>query len=143
MKIASTIRRSHSTRTRIRAHVWTRRCPQRGPTHSHLADHLFAGKRAFYTETDIPEPLNVYARTKLLAEEWGTGKNAQALLVRTNFFGWGHRLRQSFSDWIYYNLRAHTPLTMFDDVFITPIIADRLAVHVHRLLALGASGIHT
>ena len=105
-------------------------------------DHLFAGTRAFYTETDIPEPLNVYARTKLLAEEWVREENAGALLVRTNFFGWGHRLRQSFSDWIYYNLRADTPLTMFDDVFITPIIADRLAIHAHRLLALGASGIH-
>jgi len=105
-------------------------------------DHLFAGDRAFYKETDTPEPLNVYAQTKLLAEQWVRQEHAEALLVRTNFFGWGHRLRQSFSDWIYDNLHAGTAFPGFEDVFITPIIADRLAVTAHRLLAMGSSGVY-
>ena len=63
-----------------------------------------------------------------------------ALTVRTNFFGWGHRYRQSFSDWIYYGLKAGERLTMFDDVFITPILADRLAAFAHALTDSGASG---
>src|SRR6185436_4551873 len=52
------------------------------------------------------------------------------------------RHRQSFSDWVYYGLLAGTELTMFDDVFVTPILADRLALSTHRLLELGASGIY-
>jgi dTDP-4-dehydrorhamnose reductase len=105
-------------------------------------DHLFAGTRSWYTEQDAPGPLNVYGRTKLLAEKWVAEEVPDALIVRTNFFGWGHRYRQSFSDWIYYGLSAGTELTMFDDVFITPILTDRLALSTHRLLELGASGVY-
>ena len=104
-------------------------------------DHLFAGTRALYREDEPPEPLNAYARSKLLAEEWVARECPAALIVRTNFFGWGHRLRQSFSDWIYYGLSAGRPLTMFEDVFITPILADELAISAHRLQDVGAAGV--
>ena len=104
-------------------------------------DHLFAGTQALYTEDALPEPLNAYARSKLLAEEWVARACPDALIVRTNFFGWGHRLRRSFSDWIYEGLNGGRTLTMFDDVFITPILADALAAAAHRLLDLGASGV--
>ena len=104
-------------------------------------DHLFAGARSMYREDDVPEPLNEYARTKLLAEQWVVQAHPEALVIRTNFFGWGHAARRSFSDWIYYGLRAGEALTLFDDVFITPILADRLVAAAHRLLELGASGV--
>lgn len=104
-------------------------------------DHLFAGRRSYYTETDAPEPINAYGRVKLLAEEATAAACPQALIVRTNFFGWGHRYRQSFSDWVYYRLVAGEPFVMFDDVFITPILADALAASAHRLLETGASGV--
>lgn len=103
-------------------------------------DHLFSGNRALYTEDVPPEPLNVYGRVKLAAEEAVRAACPDALVVRTNFFGWGHRYRQSFSDWIYYSLTEGREMTMFDDVFITPILADRLATGAQRLLELGASG---
>ena len=103
-------------------------------------DHLYAGTRSLYTETDPPDPINVYGRTKLEAEHVVAEERPDALVLRTNFFGWGHRYRQSFSDWIYYSLAAGKPLTMFDDVFITPIIADKLATFAHRLIDAGASG---
>lgn len=105
-------------------------------------DHLFAGTRSLYSEEAPPEPLNAYARSKLLAEEWVGAACPEALIVRTNFFGWGHRDRESFSDWVYYNLTAGNALTMFDDVFVTPILADRVALGAHRLLEVGASGIY-
>jgi dTDP-4-dehydrorhamnose reductase len=105
-------------------------------------DHLFPGTRALYAEDAPPEPVNVYGRVKLAAEEAVRDACPGALVVRTNFFGWGHRYRQSFSDWIYYSLSEGREVTMFEDVFITPILADRLATSAHRLLALGASGIY-
>ncbi|MCZ7635908.1 MAG: sugar nucleotide-binding protein [Verrucomicrobia bacterium] len=79
-------------------------------------DHLFAGTRSGYREDDAPEPLNEYARSKLLAEEWVQQAHPQPLILRTNFFGWGHAYRQSFSDWVIQALRAGQPVTMFDDV---------------------------
>lgn len=105
-------------------------------------DHLFAGTRSGYREDDAPEPLNEYARSKLLAEEWVRQADPGALIVRTNFFGWGHARRQSFSDWILQALRAGKEITMFDDVYFTPILADALATAAHRLVTLSAGGIY-
>lgn len=105
-------------------------------------DHLFAGDRPLSSENDQPHPLNVYARTKLHAEELVLATDPQALIVRTNFFGWGHASRESFSDWIIGSLRAGRTITMFDDVFFTPILADDLAIAVHELVAQDAVGVY-
>jgi len=104
-------------------------------------DHLFAGTRSVCSESDQPEPLNEYARSKLLAEEWVQQAHPEALILRTNFFGWGHAYRHSFSDWILSDLRAGRSTTLFDDVYFTPILADSLAIAAHRLLEKSASGI--
>ena len=61
-------------------------------------DHLFSGKRPFENETAIVEPLNVYAKTKADAEKIVLELHKGALVIRTNFFGWGTSYRQSFSD---------------------------------------------
>ncbi len=104
-------------------------------------DHLFAGERPCYSEQEPVQPINEYGRSKALAEEWVQAACPKSLILRTNFFGWGHRYRQSFSDWLIYNLRAGKPLTLFDDVYFTPILADRLALAAHELIEKGASGI--
>jgi len=104
-------------------------------------DHLFSGQRSMCTESELPEPINQYGRTKALAETAVMQVNPAALVVRTNFFGWGHATRQSFSDWLIYNLRAGKELPLFDNVFFTPILADVLALAAHELVEKGASGI--
>lgn len=104
-------------------------------------DHLFAGNHPFYREDDPPHPLNEYGRSKLLAEEWVLQACPRALILRTNFFGWGHADRQSFSDWIISNLRAGKTLSLFDDVYFTPVLADVVALTAHDLIARGASGV--
>lgn len=103
-------------------------------------DHLFAGTRSGYREDDAPEPLNEYARSKLLGEEWVRQAHPQALVLRTNFFGWGHAGRLSLSDWILQSLRAGREITLFDDVHFSPLLADALAVAAHRLIARPVDG---
>lgn len=105
-------------------------------------DHLFSGDRPRVSEQEPPSPRNVYARTKLRAEQVVQKANAQALIVRTNFFGWGHHRRPSFSDWIIGGLRSGRQMTMFDDVFFSPILADTLASAVLEAVAKEASGIY-
>src|SRR5581483_11732808 len=48
---------------------------------------------------------------------------------------------ESFSDWIYYNLKAGHSIRMFDDMYNTPILADRIATAVHALVEHGARGV--
>jgi dTDP-4-dehydrorhamnose reductase len=104
-------------------------------------DHLFSGQQSLCTEVEPPQPVNHYGRTKALAEIAVMQVNPAALVVRTNFFGWGHATRQSFTDWLINNLRAGKELPLFDNVFFTPILADALARASHELVDKGASGV--
>jgi dTDP-4-dehydrorhamnose reductase len=104
-------------------------------------DHLFSGRQSLCTEAEQPEPVNHYGRTKALAETIVMQANPAALVVRTNFFGWGHATRQSFTDWLIYNLRAGKQLSLFDNVYFTPILADTLALAAHELVEKGVSGV--
>jgi dTDP-4-dehydrorhamnose reductase len=104
-------------------------------------DHLFAGDRQFCDENTEPHPVNVYAQTKLEAERVVQQLCADALIVRTNFIGWGSSVRASFTDWILTSLQQGKTLNMFTDVFITPILINDLLDCIVELLNLNVSGI--
>ncbi len=104
-------------------------------------DHLFRGDTSFYDENAPISPLNVYGASKAAAEMEVMSVFPRALVVRTNFYAWGPAYRKSFSDWIVDSLSAGRKITLFDDVFYTPILASRLAYAVHALVDRDAAGI--
>ena len=104
-------------------------------------DHLFSGKRPFENETAIVEPLNVYAKTKADAEKIVLELHKGALVIRTNFFGWGTSYRQSFSDVILTSLRKGQEIRLFDDAYYTPIAINNLTSAVHELIDKGEKGV--
>jgi dTDP-4-dehydrorhamnose reductase len=104
-------------------------------------DHLFSGDESYLLESKCVQPINVYGATKAEAELFVQSIYPEALIIRTNFFGWGPSYRQSFSDMVINNLRQKKSIYLFDDHFITPILATELANAIHRLVFLGASGI--
>lgn len=104
-------------------------------------DHLYSGDNAFIDEDALTSPINIYGRTKAEAELRVLVENPEALVIRTNFYGWGTGYRQSFSDFIIRTLRAEKKLELFDDVFYTPILAEVLAKATHNLIRLRAKGI--
>lgn len=104
-------------------------------------DHLFSGQEAFVTEEHPVAPINVYGRTKAEAELSVLQSNPQALVIRTNFYAWGSSYRHSFSDIVIKALRAGNDLTLFQDVFYTPILVETVAQAVHELLGHEATGI--
>lgn len=48
-------------------------------------DHLFDGKRSFYSEEELPAPVNVYGKTKLQAEQKTQEIVLDAVILRTTF----------------------------------------------------------
>ena len=104
-------------------------------------DHLFIGDAALVDETCPPMPQNVYGRTKAEAEQRTLEHHPSALIVRTNFFGWGTGYRQSFTDRIIFQSRAGQRLKLFEDVFFTPTLIETLVLAVQDLVTCRSSGI--
>ena len=104
-------------------------------------DHLFSGEHQFYPEGAEPQPVNAYARTKWAAERVLMELCPRALIVRTNFVGWGTSIRGSLTDWILRSLDAGAPFNMFTDVFITPILINDLLDCILELLVRNAAGV--
>ncbi|MDX9713874.1 MAG: SDR family oxidoreductase [Dissulfurispiraceae bacterium] len=105
-------------------------------------DHLFSGENEFTDESVKPEPLNVYAKTKAEAEAMVLKNHSDALVIRTNFFCWGTHYRESFSDIIINALRSDSDITLFEDVYFTPILVRSLVRAVHDLVDTKAIGIY-
>jgi dTDP-4-dehydrorhamnose reductase len=104
-------------------------------------DHLFNGLTSFVDETHPISPVNVYGKTKAEAEHQVLAAYPEALVVRTNFYGWGTSYRRSFSDTVIQELRAGKELTLFKDVTYTPILAEAVTKSVHDLINLKAVGL--
>lgn len=105
-------------------------------------DHLFSGDAPFANEEQPTAPKNVYGKTKAEAECRILDAHPQALAIRTNFYGWGTSYRHSFSDFIIGALRSNRPVTLFQDVFYTPILIEVLCQAVHDLIIQKANGIY-
>jgi len=104
-------------------------------------DHLFSGKNKNVTEKEALEPVNYYGKTKAEAEIEVQNRCKNALIIRTNFFGWGAKYRQSFSDSILEKLRANHSIGLFKDIFFTPILISELVIVVHKLINCKAKGV--
>lgn len=105
-------------------------------------DHLYGDEKNIYTEKDQLRPLNVYAKTKALGELNVKEINPQALIVRTNFYGWGLSYRKSFSDFILDGLRKQSELNLFNDVYYTPIYMGELIRLLHLALEKKLEGVY-
>jgi dTDP-4-dehydrorhamnose reductase len=58
-------------------------------------DCVFSGNRGEYTEEDIPDPVDLYGRTKLVGEV----DEAGCLTLRTSIIGWEIENRASLLEW--------------------------------------------
>lgn len=107
-------------------------------------DAVFDGREtnpAGYRETDAPNPINVYAASKLLGEQNVLAANADALVARVNFYGWSLSGRRSLSEFFYNNLRDGLTVSGFSDVLFTPLYVGDLADFLWKLAAADASGL--
>jgi dTDP-4-dehydrorhamnose reductase len=105
-------------------------------------DAVFDGQRGNYTENDDPNPLSVYARTKLEGELAVAQANPQAIIARVNLFGWSLSGKRSLAEWFFYNLQAGNPLKGFTDVYFCPLLANDLAHLFLKMLQMGLEGLY-
>jgi len=104
-------------------------------------DHLFSGSESLVDEDYSVSPVNIYAKTKAEAEACVLDFDEEALIIRTNFYGWGTSYRQSFSDMVINHLRAGIKISLFKDIYYTPMLIEPLVNSVHELVHKKAKGV--
>ena len=90
-------------------------------------DAVFDGANGNYRETDDPNPLSVYARTKWEGEKAVTSANPQAMVARVNFYGWSISGTRSLAEFFVNNLALGKPIKGFTDVLFCPMMVLDLA----------------
>jgi dTDP-4-dehydrorhamnose reductase len=105
-------------------------------------DAVFDGQKGDYTEEDEPNPLGVYAITKLDGERAVAAANSDAIIARVNLFGWSLSGKRSLSEFFFYNLHAGNTVMGFTDVYFCPLLANDLAWVLLKMLAEGLKGLY-
>lgn len=105
-------------------------------------DAVFDGLRGNYSEEDLPNPLSQYARDKLQGEQAVSTANPQAIIARTNLFGWSLLGSRSLAEFFYYNLSAGRKVNGFTDVTICPLLANDLSDLLLTMLEKELSGLY-
>ena len=104
-------------------------------------DQLFDGEKNQYREDDVCRPINTYGKSKLAAENNILGVCNKALVVRTNFFGWGTSYRQSYSEFIERTIQQKSLVYLSPSIFFTPVYLRHLVEYCMGLAMIGACGI--
>ena len=105
-------------------------------------DAVFDGQRGDYTEEDLPNPLSVYAQSKLDGERAVAEANPRAIIARVNLFGWSLTGKRSLAEFFFYNLSAGKRVMGFTDVYFCPLLANHLARVFLKMLASDLNGLY-
>ncbi len=105
-------------------------------------DSVFDGRRGNYSEDDAPNPLSVYARTKLEGERAVLQANPDAVVARVNLFGWSISGKRSLGEFFVRNLQAGNRVNGFTDVIFCPLLANDLAPLLVKMLQARLSGLY-
>lgn len=104
-------------------------------------DAVFDGHTGSYAEESVPNPVNVYARSKLEGERAALAALPSSLVVRTNFFGWNAQPKASLAEWVLRQIEQGKTVPGFTDVFFSPLLANDLGDLVLQLIDRGAEGV--
>ncbi len=105
-------------------------------------DAVFDGVRGDYLETDEPNPLSIYAATKLGGEKAVAQANPDAMIARVNFYGWSQTGKRSLAEWFVTNLAAGNPIKGFSDVRFCPLMVIDLVNTLMEAIDLDLKGIY-
>lgn len=98
-------------------------------------DSVFDGYKGNYRESDIPNPLNVYAKTKLEGEREVKRKcKGKSLIIRTNIYGMHNPMKNSLCEWAYKSWVRNKPISGFTDIVFNAVYTGQLAYTLKELI---------
>ena len=111
-------------------------CKAHGVSFVHIStDAVFDGEKdGYYTEEDAPNPLGVYARSKLAGEQAVLAENSNAIVARVNFYGWSLSGKRSLAEFFYHNLTNNKSVSGFTDIKFCPMLVNDTARTLIKML---------
>lgn len=109
-----------------------------------ISTDFVLGEGDNHTETSIPNPLNFYAQSKLMAEEHIQQKLINYCIVRPVLIYGKHieGVRNTFIDWVQQSLQASKQIKVVNDQFRTPTYVDDICFGIERIISLDKTGIY-
>ncbi len=104
-------------------------------------DLVYDGSKGNYNEEDSTHPINIYASTKEEAERF-VAKHKDALIVRTNFYGFNTIEKRSLAEWGIEQLKSGQNIDGFNDVCFSSIYSGDLADILDQMLIQKLNGIY-
>lgn len=97
-------------------------------------------------ETPRPEeselwPINVYGKTKIFGEKLIVRENPEALILRTNFFGFNYRNHNTLMEKIINNLKQNKKFNGYSDVAFNPVSVIYLIRAIEHLYSINSKGV--
>jgi dTDP-4-dehydrorhamnose reductase len=106
-------------------------------------DYVFDGINGPFAETDITNPINVYGRTNLAAEEAIVASENPWVILRTNvLFDFYGSTKASFFNWVISSLQQNEVIHVVNDQWNNPIWAYDMAGIIQQILARNFSGVY-
>jgi dTDP-4-dehydrorhamnose reductase len=106
-------------------------------------DAVFDGdKSGVYTEEDAPNPVSVYAQTKLDGERAVLAAHPEAIVARVNFFGWSLSGRRSLAEFFYHNLTNSKSMSGYTDAIFCPMHVSHLGQVLLAMLEKNLHGLY-
>jgi len=105
-------------------------------------DAVFDGRTGGYSESDLPNPLSVYAQSKLAGEIAVQEANPDSLIARVVFYGWSLSGKRSLSEFFFNNLQAGTRIKGFTDTLFCPLYVEDLSQVLVEMLTAGLKGVY-
>ncbi len=98
-------------------------------------DYIFDGKNGPYTETDTPNPISFYGRSKLAGENALRTSGVDYVIIRTIvLYGYGVNVKPNFALWLVNELSNSNPIKIVKDQTGNATHADDLAYGILKVI---------
>ena len=106
-------------------------------------DYVFDGNNGPYNEDDKTNPISVYGKTKLEAEEVLQDLGKYWCILRTNvLFDYNHSAIASFIKWVIDSLKSHISIEVVDDQWNNPTWTQSLAEVIELVINKNVKGLY-
>lgn len=98
-------------------------------------DYIFDGKNGPYSETETPNPISFYGRSKLASENALKASGVDFVILRTIvLYGYGNNVKPNFALWLVNELSESRPIKIVKDQIGNTTHAEDLAYGILKVI---------